>query len=112
MQKQWQRTELNIHAKAMKRIERSCKGNELNVHERQRQGAKIFGDGSLSTVMLLYCPKCSQKAKPEHSQIKKCLNKVPIKLQKVNLCLGHLNVSIQSCEPIPEIDFFWASARI
>lgn len=30
----------------------------------------LFGDGSWSTLKLLYRPKCSLKAKPEHSQTK------------------------------------------
>ena len=30
----------------------------------------LFGDGSRSTLILLYRPKCSWKAKPEHFQIK------------------------------------------
>ena len=30
----------------------------------------LFGDGSRSTLKLLYRPKCSLKAKPEHSQTK------------------------------------------
>ena len=81
---------VNLHAKAMARTERSFKGKGRRL---KAEGQNCcFGDGSLSTMRLLYRPECSQKAKPEHSQNQKMFQKVPIKLQKARMCLGHFYV--------------------
>ena len=54
-------------------IERQQQGVLINIQkiEIEKLNLKIlFGDGSWSTLKLLYRPKCSLKAKPEHSQTK------------------------------------------
>ena len=85
MKRQRQIIELNVHEKA--------KAMNWTFMKRQRQEAKIcFWWRVFKHNEVVYRQRCSQKAKPKHAQNQKCLNKVPIKLQKVSMCLGHLNV--------------------
>ena len=86
MQRQWQ--ELNVNSKARQWMNWTFSKRQ----EAKGRRPKMFGDGSLSTVMLLYRPECSSKGKAWTFPKSRKFQKLPNKLQKARMCLGHFHV--------------------